>query len=119
MEEKNKVPTIGMLVDIEHVYGQHEGRLTPWLLTLCIGGAPVLMYIYFSLFEVIPIWLFAPIELFIVLRAVMIIIGRERYRLQIFKRQLYEQYSAAADMRLHIHHDRIQRDAHDPVHFQL
>ena len=39
-EDKKEKPTIGMLLDIEHLYGEHEGRLGPVLLILCIAFKP-------------------------------------------------------------------------------
>ena len=98
MEEKKEKPTIGMLLDIEHLYGEHESRMGPVLGTLCISAAPILFYVYFGLFNYIPIWLFIPIEIFIIIRAVMLILGRERYRVGIFKRQLFDSYTSTASL---------------------
>lgn len=95
-DKETKKPTIGMLLDIEHLYGEHESRLGPLLLSLCIGAAPILIYVYFGLFQKIPIWAFVPFELFVLLRAILIIQGREPYRMRIFKRQLYDEYSATS-----------------------
>lgn len=94
----NKKETIGMLLDTEHVYGQAESRLTPILLSLCLSCVPIIVYVYFGLFSIIPIWLFTPLELFVILRCVMIIQGREPYRLRIFKRRLYDEYLSSADL---------------------
>ena len=51
MEDAKEVETIGMLLDIEHLYGEHEGRLGPVVLTLSICAAPILMYIYLALWS--------------------------------------------------------------------
>ena len=92
----NAKPTIGMLLDIEHLYGEHESRMGPLLMSLCLGGAPILIYVYFGMFEYIPIWIFAPIEVYIIIRVILKIQGRESYRMKIFKRQLYDEYSSTA-----------------------
>lgn len=97
MEEKEK-PTIGMLLDIEHLYGEHEGRLAPILMTLLLGSAPILFYIYFSLFKVIPIWAFVPFEIIFALRVIMIIPGREKYRVKMFRKQLFDEYMNTANL---------------------
>lgn len=97
MEEKEK-ETIGMLLDIEHFYGEHEGRLGPWLMTLCLAGAPILFYVYLGLFTVIPIWLFVPVEIFFALRVIMKILGRESYRLELFRKQLNDDYTSTAKL---------------------
>lgn len=98
MNNENVPNTIGMLLDIDHLYGEHEGRLAPILITLLIGSAPILLYIYLGLFAVIPIPLFVVVEIIIVLRTVMIILGRERHRVQLFKKQLNNDYTSTVEM---------------------
>ncbi len=96
--DKNEKPTIGMLLDVEHFYGEHEGRLGPMLTTMLLAAAPILLYMYFGLFVIIPVWLFIILEIFFALYVVALILGRQNYRLKMFKRQLFDSYSAAADM---------------------
>lgn len=95
MSEKEK-PTIGMLLDIDNLYGENEGRLAPVLTTLLLCSAPILFYIYFSLFLVVPIYVFIPIEVVFSLRVLMIIPGKERQRVKIFKKQLLDNYTNTA-----------------------
>ena len=90
MPDKEK-PTIGMLLDIEHLYGEHEGRLTPWMLAIALPGIPLLFYIYLGAFEVIPIWVAAIICVFLLIRGIMLFPGRESYRMEIFRKQLHDQ----------------------------
>ena len=97
-DEDNKKPTIGMLLDIEHLYGEHEGRLGPVIITLCLCCVPILFYVYFSLFNYIPIWLFIPFEILFSIRVVMKVPGREGYRVNIFKRRLYDNYTPTAKL---------------------
>lgn len=98
MPEKKEKPTIGMLLDIEHLYGNSESRLGPWVASLLLGGAPALIYVYFGLFTYVPIWLFLPINIFWVIRVIMKIQGREDYRMMIFKRQLYDKYVTSSSL---------------------
>ena len=98
MPEDNQKPTIGMLLDIEHLYGEHEGRLTPWILALCLPGIPLLFYAYFGLFEVIPIWIAAIVFVFLFIRGIMIFPGRESYRLDIYRRRLHDSYTSTAKL---------------------
>ena len=97
MQNKEK-PTIAMLLDTEHLYGEAESRLGPLVSSLLIGGAPILLYVYFGLFVYIPVWLFAIVEVIFATRVVMKIMGRESYRMSMFKRTLYDQYSETASM---------------------
>ncbi len=95
MEEKTK-PTIGMLLDIEHIYGQHESRIGPIITSLCIAGIPPCLYVYFGWFNYIPIWIAIPIEIFIIIRVIMMIQGRESYRLKMYKRQLFDEFTSTS-----------------------
>lgn len=97
-EENSKKPTIGMLLNINHFYGQSESRLGPVLITLCLCALPILLYVYFSLFKYIPIWIFIPFEIFFSIRIVMLIPGREGYRVDIFRRRLHDNYTPTAKL---------------------
>ena len=87
-----------MLLDIEHLYGEHEGRLAPVLTSILLALAAPLLYVYFGLFEYIPIWLFAPIAIIIAIRVVLIIMGRESYRLQMFRRRMNDEWTSSAQL---------------------
>lgn len=102
----NENQTIGMLLDIANLHGEHEGRLGPLLITLCLSAAPILLYIYYQLFAVIPIWLFGIVWVFFTLRLIMKIQGREDHRVAAYKKQLNDDYTDAASMiNLTIHED--------------
>lgn len=89
-------PKIAMLLDTEHLYGEHEGRLAPVLTTLLVAAIPILLYMYFGIFEIIPVWLFAPIEVIVIVRAIMIIPGREGYRLENYRKRMDDKYTSSA-----------------------
>lgn len=97
-DDDKELPLIGMLLDIVNLYGEHEGRLAPWMYVLCIGLAPTLLYVYSSLFLFIPIWVFAPFNIWLLIRLIMKFPGREKTRVEIFKRQLNSKYVPAADL---------------------
>ena len=98
MGEDREKETIGMLLDIEHLYGEHEGRLGPFIATLAVSAAPILFYVYLGLFTRIPIWVFVPFEVIIIIRAIMIIPGREYYRKQLFLKQINSDYMNTAKL---------------------
>lgn len=98
MDTEHEKETIGMLLDIEHLYGEHEGRLAPLLTTLCVSAAPVLIYIYAGLFNYVPLWLDIPLEIIIVIRAIMLIPGREKYRVQLFLNRINSNYLTTAKL---------------------
>ena len=84
--------------DIEHLYGEHEGRMGPLLTSLLLSAAPILLYIYFGLYFTIPIPLFAVVETIFTARVFMILMGRERYRVQLYRKQLNDDYISTASM---------------------
>ena len=90
--------TIAMLLDIEHLYGEHEGRLAPILTTLLLCLVAPLLYVYFGLFVYIPVWLFAPIAIVIAIRIVMIIPGRENFRLINYKKRRDDEWTSTASL---------------------
>lgn len=98
MQEEKEKPVIGMLLDIVNLYAEHEGRLAPWMYVLCFGLGPVIIYVYFSLWLVIPVWLFAIADVYLIIRLIMKFPGREKHRIEIYKRQLNDKYVPAADL---------------------
>lgn len=98
VERDQEPETIGMLLDIEHLYGEHEGRSGPWLIWLAISGFPILLYIYLGLYLVFPVWAFTVIMIYVSLRAFMKLVGRENYRVELYKKQLNDDYMSTADM---------------------
>lgn len=87
-----------MLLDIDHFYGESEGRLGPIIIFLCIGLAPVLLYLYFGLYYFIPLWLFVSFNIIWFIRWAMIIPGDEKTRLANFKKQLNDVYAAMYEL---------------------
>lgn len=91
-------PTIGMLLDIEHIYGGHEGRMGPIVICLCTAFGPPLLYVYYGLWSLVPIWLFVILDLLVTIKVALITLGKERERKEKFKKQLYSDYSEPAKL---------------------
>jgi hypothetical protein len=87
---------INMLLDVDNYYGEHEGRLTPWLIYLTVAAAPVLIYVYFGF--PFPAQIFFPLALLFAIRMALIILGREKERLAHFRKQLYDIYSSVYEL---------------------
>ena len=90
--------TIPMLLDIEHFYGENQGSLTPLITTLLLIGLPPLLYMYFALWHFIPLPLAIFIEVIYSIRVLLIVPGRENYRLESYRKSLYEDYQEAASL---------------------
>jgi hypothetical protein len=91
-----KTDTINMLLDVDNYYGEHEGRLTPWLVYLTTVATPILLYVYFGF--PFPAWIFFPLVFLFAVRMGLIIIGHERDRLAHFRKQIYDVYSSIYEL---------------------
>lgn len=89
--------TVNMLLDIEKVYGESNRRLTPIIITLCVAGAPLLLYGTY-LIQVVPMWVFVIFEIIWAVRWAMIIVGEEQKRLAEFKKICYDKYSTMYEL---------------------
>lgn len=96
--QKDEEPTIGMLLDTEHVYGGHSGRLGPAIMTVGFSLLPALLYAYFGLFNIIPIWMFLPANTLFAIWIIRLIPGRENYRLADYRKRLYDDYTDVSEM---------------------
>lgn len=92
----NDNETIGMLLDIDHYYGESEGRLGPTIKFLVIGLGPILVWTYFGF--PLPVWLFWPAEVIWLVRVGLITLGREKERLIQYRRQLNDDYSSSEEL---------------------
>lgn len=95
IEEYN---TISMLLDVDHFFGEHQGRLGPVLIFLCIGLSPALLYGYYGLYMFIPIAVFIPVFLIFLMRVAMLTLGHEKDRLKHFRQRLLDIYSLVYSM---------------------
>lgn len=94
MEEEDKLVT--MLLNIDSFYGESDSRLGPTVKMLCIGLAPALLWIWTGF--PLPTWLFVPIQVIWFIRVAMMTVGREKQRLNQFRKQLHDDYSAASEL---------------------
>lgn len=90
--------TIDMLLDVDHYYGDHSGRVGPKVITLLLCLAPPMIYVYFGLFRILSPKIFIPIELLYCVRVLMIVPGDEKTRLKFFRRVIHNIYSNLLDL---------------------
>lgn len=97
-EDVTKPETIGMLLDIEHIYGQHESRSGPIIGCLIGACMPPFFYVYVTGWNYIPIWLFVIFDVIFTVELMLIVLGKQRQRTEKFKKQLYSDYSEPAEL---------------------
>lgn len=91
-------PTVGMLLDINNYSGEHSGRLGPWIATIAFLAVPPMLFVYFGLYQVVPVFIAIPAYLFLAVRILLIIPGREKYRLEGYKKVLNGIYTEISSM---------------------
>ena len=91
--EDNKVT---MLLNIDSFYGESEGRLGPVIKMLCIGLAPILIQTWLGF--PVPTLLFITFQIIWFIRVAMITVGREKQRLEQFRKQLNDDYSSISEL---------------------
>ena len=89
--EQNR-ETINTLLDINHFYGQSSGRTLPIVITICLGGLPILVYLYFGLWNYLPKFVVIPVYLFYLMRIVMIFLLDEKGQLDNYRNTLLSKY---------------------------
>lgn len=92
----NEDEKVSMLLDIDNFYGEHEGRLAPTIKFLVIGAAPLLLWVYTGF--VVPSWLFWPLFVIWVVRVGLITLGREKERLEQFRKTIYDDYASIYEL---------------------
>ena len=97
-DEENKVPTIGMLLDVEHIYGGHESRMGPIVIVIATACVPILLYVYYTMWTFFPIWLFVILDIIVTVEVTLITIGKQPERVSKYKKQLYSDYSEPANL---------------------
>ena len=90
--------TIDMLLDVDHYYGEHEGSMGNKIIYLLVAGIPLVLYIYFGLFYVIPTAVFIPIWFVYAIRMALLIIGDESTRLKYFRKMIHDVFSSLYDI---------------------
>lgn len=95
MESKMNKPQeyINTLLDIERFSGESRKRLGPIMLFLTVAFGPVLMYGYFFI-GVIPVTWASAFFVVHITRSAMVILGQEKRRVELYKQQLYDEYSS-------------------------
>lgn len=96
--DEREQATIGMLLDIEHLYGGHESRMGPIIAVIAIGCVPPLIYVYYAMWTFFPLWLFIILDVVLTIEAALIIPGKQKERVAKFKKQLYSDYSEPANL---------------------
>ena len=91
-------PKIQMLLDIENIFGESTRGLGQFVLTLLLILVPPLLIGWTSLYLFVPWQLLLVVCLFWAVRVTLIVMGRERQRLQNFKKQRDDAYALADSM---------------------
>lgn len=95
-DENDGSKSVSMLLDIDNFYGESEGRVGPTIKMLCLGLAPVLLWVYLGF--IIPPVIFFPLEVIWFARVAMLTVGREKERLAQYRKQLHDDYASIYEL---------------------
>ncbi len=96
--QRFKPDTVNMLLNPKMFSGRHEGRTTPWLLTLILIIAPILIFSNQLLYLILAyrakaLILIIPIYIFYCFRIIAVFILREKERLARYKKEQVQKYT--------------------------
>lgn len=97
MKHKKTKPTINILANIDSYFGEHQGRLAPMLLFLCICASPLLLYAMFFI-GIIPFKIVLIFEVPFIIRMALRILGKEEEKLKIYINSKEDEYATADDL---------------------
>lgn len=95
--KKHKPNTVNMLLNPKVFHGYHEGRISPYILTLILLVLPIILPLNFHIAFVyrhggLYLWIAIPLYLFYAFRVIAKINLREKERVARFKSELVERY---------------------------
>lgn len=103
---RGKKDKINVLMNIDSYFGEHQGRLGPMLVFLCVSAVPFIVYIFlFS--RIIPLKLMLILEVLFTIRMALFILGKENEKLEIYKKAREDEFATANDLirTAHVHDD--------------
>lgn len=106
-EHRDEDEVIQMLLDTDHFFGEHEGRLAPKIIFILVALLPAVVYVYFGIFLYIPIPFFVIFLILWTIRWALKIPGQESTRLYFYRKQIHDEYASTYSLlRIkHIHDD--------------
>ena len=85
-----------MLLDIDHFYGQSEGRLGPWLTVLGLSGFPLIIFFYYF-YGYVPLKYFLILWIPFTIKVILVFPGREKERKKNFYKIKNDSYESTAE----------------------
>lgn len=94
---------INTMLNIDNIFGEHEGHAMPIFLTMGCAAIPLFIWLFFLGHYGVPIW---PVIVFDVLftgRMGLILIGKEKEKLRFYLQQRSDEYKSADEL-IHINY---------------
>lgn len=96
-EQEDEVTKINILANVDSYFGEHQGRLAPWLAFLGLAAIPPILYAVWFI-GVIPFKYVVIFEVLFVFRIALKILGKEKQKLKVFIASREDEYAAADDI---------------------
>jgi hypothetical protein len=94
---------INTLLNIDSVFGEYEGRVLPIVLTLACAALPLLIWLFLLQGTPIKFWWVCIFDLLFTGRMALIILGKEKVKMQFYEQQRNDEYKSADEL-IHVNH---------------
>lgn len=94
---------INTLLNIDSVFGEHEGHVLPIILTIGLAGLPLLVWLFLLQGTFIKFWWVLIFDVFWTARWALIILGKEKEKMKFYDQQRADEYKSADEL-VHINH---------------
>lgn len=98
MATNQKKPYINTLMNINNIFGIHEGRVMPIIITLLIAAIPLFVWLLFLQNTIIKFWMALVFAILLGGRAGLIFIGKEKEKMQFYIDRRNGKYLASKDI---------------------
>lgn len=94
---------INILANIDNPFGEHEGKIMPWIIVILLAAAPLLIWLFFLINTPIKFWMVVVFDVLWTGRWMLKIPGQEDKKMAFYEQQLADAYKSADEI-IHITH---------------
>lgn len=94
----NDKERINTLLNIDNVFGEHEGHILPIIGFLLIAGAPPLAWLFFLQGTFVKWWMMLVFTVLWAARWALIILGKEKKKMEFYDKQRTDEYKSADEL---------------------
>ena len=89
---------INTMLNIDNIFGEHEGHVLPIVLTLGCAAIPLFIWLFFLGHYGIPFWPVAVFDVLFTARMALILLGKEKEKIRFYQQQRKDEYKSADEL---------------------